>query len=77
MGQTLGAHRRCKLETIDDGSAFQAVPEQLKRLPGWMASGGGQDGKGPTDDKGYDASRAVADVWRSFEAVIDEDLERG
>ena len=41
-----------------------------------MASGGGVDGKGPTDAKGYDASRAVADVWRSFEAVVEEDRER-
>jgi hypothetical protein len=42
-----------------------------------MASGGGIDGKGPTDEKGYDANRAVADVWRSFEAVVEEDHERG
>ena len=42
-----------------------------------MASGGGSDDKGPTDADGYDASRAVADVWRSFEAVVEEDRERG
>jgi primase-polymerase (primpol)-like protein len=53
------------------------VPEQLKRLPGWMTSGGGVDGKAPTDAKGYDVSRAVADVWRTFEAVVEEDHKRG
>jgi hypothetical protein len=42
-----------------------------------MASCGGIDGKAPTDAKGYDASRAVADLWRSFEAVVEEDRERG
>jgi hypothetical protein len=41
-----------------------------------MASGGGKDGKGPTDADGYDASRAVADLWRSFDAVVEEDRER-
>ena len=65
------------MDSIGNGSAFEAVPEQLKRLHGWMASGGGIDGKGPTDEKGYDANRAVADVWRSFEAVVEEDRERG
>ena len=65
------------MDATGEGSAFQAVPEQLKKRDGWMASGGGVDGKGPTDAKGYDASRAVADVWRSFEAVVEEDLERG
>jgi hypothetical protein len=65
------------MESIGNGSAFQAVPEQLKKRDGWMASGGGIDGKAPTDAKGYDAPRAMSDVWRSFEAVVDEDLERG
>ena len=65
------------MDSIGNGSAFQAVPEQLKTLHGWMASGGGVDGKAPTDAQGYDASRAVADVWRSFEAVVDEDHKRG
>jgi hypothetical protein len=41
-----------------------------------MASGGGVDGKGPTDAEGYNVSRAVADVWRSFEEVVEEDHKR-
>jgi hypothetical protein len=41
-----------------------------------MTSGGGVDGKGPTDTEGYDVSRAVADVWRTFEAVVEEDRQR-
>ena len=65
------------MDTIGNGSAFQAVPEQLKKRDVWMASGGGIVGKAPTDAKGFDASRAVADVSRSFEGVVKEDLERG
>ena len=65
------------MDSTGNGSAYRAVPEQFKRLHGWMASGGGVDGKGLTDAEGYNVSRAVADVWRSFEEVVEEDHERG
>jgi putative DNA primase/helicase len=65
------------MDSTGNGSAYGAVPEQFKRLHGWMASGGGVDGKGLTDAEGYNVSRAVADVWRSFEEVVEEDHERG
>jgi putative DNA primase/helicase len=68
--------RRIKMESIGNGSAFQAVPEQLKRLHGWMASGG-EDGKVTLDARGNNASRAVADNWRSFDEVVAQALAQG
>jgi hypothetical protein len=65
------------LDITVDGSALQAVPEQLKRLPGWMTSGGGADGKAPTDAKGRPVGRMKPGLWRTFEAVAEADHERG
>ena len=65
-----------KLETIDNGSAFRAVPEQLKKLHGWMASGG-DDGKVTLDARGNNASRAVADNWRTYDEVVAQALAQG
>ena len=47
----------------DITDSYGQVPEQLKKLPGWMAC----DGKTPLDKYGYSASRTVADNWQSFE----------